>query len=107
MPVGVSAGSCHSAFCQLVPPRCHTSSSHTSSPVTHRKSMCLRHSEAKRWEFGAEKGLLPGLARRWVAQALNGLNSPKAFSKDFFKARSERGMVRCKLLGFGFLQLSL
>lgn len=63
MPVGVSAGSCHSAFCQLVPPRCHTSSSHTSSPVTHRKSMCLRHSEAKRWEFGAEKGLLQVQAR--------------------------------------------
>lgn len=66
MPVGVSAGSCHSAFCQLVPPRCHTSSSHTSSPVTHRKSMCLRHSEAKRWEFGAEKGLLQGHVTRCV-----------------------------------------
>lgn len=67
----------------------------------------MRPNNTEMWEFGAEKGLLPGLARRWVAQALNGLNSPKAFSKDFFKARSERGMVRCKLLGFGFLQLSL
>lgn len=92
MPVGVSAGSCHSAFCQLVPPRCHTSSSHTSSPVTHRKSMCLRHSEAKRWEFGAEKGLLQGHARKWVIHAPENPELPEGFQQSSFKDKGDGGV---------------
>ena len=38
--------------------------------------MCPKHSDAKQTEmmgFGAEKGLLQGHARRWVAQALKSL----------------------------------
>ena len=44
------------------------------------------HSEAKQAEmseFGAEKGLLQGQARRQVAHALKLLNSPKGFHKTF------------------------
>ena len=34
-------------------------------------------------EFGAEKGLFQGYARRWVAHAQKTPNSPKGFSKAF------------------------
>ena len=43
--------------------------------------MCPKHSDAKQTEmleFGAEKGLLQGHARRWVSQALKSLKLPKA-----------------------------
>ena len=45
------------------------------------KLMCPKHSDAKQTEmleFGAEKGLLQGHARRWVSQALKSLKLPKA-----------------------------
>ena len=38
-------------------------------------------------EFGAEKGLLQGHARRQVAHAPETPNSPEGFSKAFLKAR--------------------
>ena len=60
--------------------------------------MCLMHSEAKQTEtseFGAEKGLLQGHARRRVAHTLKTLNSLKAFSNALLKEREGKGMVSC------------
>ena len=54
--------------------------------VTKGKFVCLRHSKAKQIEtseFGAEKSLFGGRARKLVSGALKTLNSPKDFSKAF------------------------
>ena len=54
-------------------------------------SLCARRTvrpnDTKTSEFGEEKGLLSGHARRRVACAPKTLNSPKGFSKASLKAR--------------------
>ena len=60
--------------------------------ISKRKFMCPMHSEAKRSqyvmsEFGAEKCLLQGYARRRVVHALQSLDSLKGFSKTVLKAK--------------------
>ena len=53
-------------------------------------TICLAHSETKQTEtleFGIEKVLLQGHARRWVAHALKAPNSPEGFGKALLKAR--------------------
>ena len=60
------------------------------APVTEHKFLCSMASEAKQSgmsEFGAEKGVLQGHTRRWVPLPNKSPNSPKAFSKTFWKAR--------------------
>jgi len=62
-----------------------------------------RASKKDRSKFGAEKGLLQGHARSWVAHAPK---NPKLLklSKAILKARRGRGMVdSCKCLGVGIL----
>ena len=53
--------------------------------VLSNASLCaqctVRPNNTKTSEFGAEKGLLQGHARRRVAHALKTLNSPQAFRK--------------------------
>ena len=76
--------------------------------LPNARFMCLMHSEAKHietLEFGAEKGLSQGHAKRWVACASKAPNSCKGFSKAFLKAkRGEEDMISCcKLLGVGIL----
>ena len=51
------------------------------SNASPRARHTVRPNNTKTLEFGAQKGLLQGHARRWVAHALKTLNSPKAFSK--------------------------
>ena len=58
--------------------------------LTERKFVCRTHSEAKQTEmpeFGAEKGLLQGHARRQVAPAPKSPQFSKGFGKAFLKAR--------------------
>ena len=62
---------------------------HTAT-VTECNFLCLTRSEAKQTEtseFGAEKGLLLGCARRQVDRAPKAPNSSKGFSKALLKAR--------------------
>ena len=50
--------------------------------------MCPMDSEGKlKIQFGAEKGLLQGHARRQVTHALKSPNSLKGFGKALLKAR--------------------
>ena len=52
------------------------------------------HSEAKQTEileFGAEKGLLQGHARRRVAPALKSPELPKGFQQSTFQSQVEEG----------------
>ena len=52
--------------------------------------MCLTHSEAKQTEtleFGAEKGLLQGQARRWVAHVLKSPELSEGFRQSIFKSQ--------------------
>ena len=70
--------------------------------------MCLTHSEAKNntktSEFGAEKGLLQGHARRLVAQALKTPNSSRKLSaKHFYRedggaGGGDQGLVVANIL---------
>ena len=46
-------------------------------------------------EFGADRGLLWGQARRQVVRAPQNPNSPKGFSKAVLKVWQGRGMVGC------------
>ena len=60
----------------------------------------VRPNNNKTLEFGTEKGLLQGHARRWVAHVLRAPKLLKAFSKALLKAKwGERSMVSCKLPG--------
>ena len=51
----------------------------------------MRSNKTKTLEFGREKGLLQGHARRWVAHALRGTKLLKTFSKDLLKAKGKGG----------------
>ena len=58
--------------------------------------VCPTHSEAKQTEtleFGAEKGLLQGQARRTGGSCPKTLDSSKGFSKVLLKARQGRGIT--------------
>lgn len=62
--------------------------------------MCPKHSDAKQTEmmgFSAEKGLLQGHARRWVAQALKSLKLPEA--KHFYRQGVGKGVVIGSVMG--------
>ena len=72
--------------------------------VTQCKFMWSTHSESQQtemFEFGAEKGLLQGHARRWVVCDPKPPEPLKGICQSiFFKARWGRGIVSCwKLLG--------
>ena len=68
-----------------------------SSPCAWRTA---RPNNTETSEFGADKGLLQGPARRRVAHALKTPNYLKAFSKALLQERWGRGGVSCwKLLG--------
>ena len=64
--------------------------------------MCSRHSETKQiktLEFGAEKGLFQGHARRPVAHTRKNTQLLKGFQQDSFKSKVRVGVVSCfKLL---------
>ena len=69
--------------------------------VTEGKSVCrsVRPNTTRILQFGAEKGLLQGHARRWVACALKTENYPKSFQQSPFIGKVREGMVSCcKLL---------
>ena len=51
----------------------------------------VRSNNTKTLEFGAEKGLLQGHARRWVAHALRSTKLLKTFIKALLKAKGEGG----------------
>ena len=53
--------------------------------VLPNASLCAKQPEML--EFGAEKGLLQGRARRMGGPCPQALNSPEGFSKAFLKAR--------------------
>ena len=65
------------------------------------------HSEAKHTktsEFGAEKGLLQGHARRRVAHALKSPELPEGFWQSIFKSQVREGVLRlCDQLMRSFL----
>ena len=55
------------------------------------------HSEAKQTEIlesGAEKGLLQGHAKRWVAPALKSPELPKGFQQSTFQSQVKEGAHR-------------
>ena len=62
-----------------------------SNTVTEHKLVCPMHIQAKQikmWEFGAEKGLLQGHARRWVVCDPKPPEPLKGICQSiFFKAR--------------------
>lgn len=64
------------------------------SPVPRFATECklcaqctVKGKQTKRLEFGAEKDLLPGQARNWMAYAPKAPNSSKSSSKALLKAR--------------------
>ena len=66
----------------------------SSGIVTESKFKCLMPGEAKQTEileFGAEKDLLQGHARRWVAFASKNPEVPESFQQSVFKNKVREG----------------
>ena len=77
--------------------------------ITEHKFLCPMHSKVKQTKiskFGAEKVLLQGYKKRYLAHELKVPNSPKIFSKALLKARrgtEHKCFVAANFLGVRFL----